>query len=61
VTTAVSILPVAAPERVPTRFEIPTPATVDPASFALSSDGRQLAFVATAMVSVGSSYGRWIK
>jgi serine/threonine protein kinase/Tol biopolymer transport system component len=31
----------------PTRFEIPTPPTVDPASFALSSDGRQLAFVAT--------------
>lgn len=32
----------------PTRFEIPTPPTVDPASFALASDGRQLAFVATA-------------
>ena len=31
-----------------TRFEIPTPPTSDPVSFALSADGRQLAFVATA-------------
>ena len=31
-----------------TRFEIPTPPTTDPVSFALSADGRQLAFVATA-------------
>ena len=29
-----------------TRFEIPTPPTTDPVSFALSADGRQLAFVA---------------
>jgi hypothetical protein len=29
------------------RFEIPTPPTSDPVSFALSADGRQLAFVAT--------------
>ena len=36
------------PELLPTRFEIPTPPTGDPASFALSPDGRQLAFVATA-------------
>jgi len=36
-----------APAPTTTRFEIPTPPTVDPASFALSSDGRQLAFVAT--------------
>jgi WD40 repeat protein len=35
-------------EPVPTRFEIPTPPTSDPVSFALSADGRQLAFVATA-------------
>ena len=31
-----------------TRFEIATPPTSDPVSFALSADGRQLAFVATA-------------
>jgi len=37
-----------APELLLTRFEIPTPPTGDPASFALSPDGRQLAFVATA-------------
>jgi len=44
--TAVPFLrPAVAPA--PTRFEISTPPTVDPASFALSSDGRQLAFVAT--------------
>jgi eukaryotic-like serine/threonine-protein kinase len=47
VVTALSIRPAGAPERVPTRFEIPTPPTVDPGSFALSADGRQLAFVAT--------------
>ena len=29
------------------RFDIPTPPTSEPGSFALSSDGRQLAFVAT--------------
>ena len=34
------------PERLVTRFEIPTPPTGDPVSFALSADGRQLAFVA---------------
>ena len=34
------------PERAVTRFEIPTPPTSDPVSFALSADGRQLAFVA---------------
>jgi Tol biopolymer transport system component len=38
----------AAPEPLVTRFEIPTPPTSDPMSFALSADGRQLAFVATA-------------
>ena len=38
----------AVPEPDPTRFEIPTPPTSDPVSFALSADGRQLAFVATA-------------
>lgn len=38
----------AAPESLPTRFEIQTPPTSDPTSFALSPDGRQLAFVATA-------------
>ena len=37
-----------APEPLLTRFEIPTPPTSDPVSFALSADGRQLAFVATA-------------
>ncbi len=36
------------PEPVLTRFEIATPPTSDPVSFALSADGRQLAFVATA-------------
>ena len=36
------------PEPLLTRFEIPTPPTSDPVSFALSADGRQLAFVATA-------------
>jgi serine/threonine protein kinase len=36
------------PEPVLTRFEIPTPPTSDPISFALSADGRQLAFVAIA-------------
>ena len=36
------------PELLMTRFEIPTPPTSDPVSFALSADGRQLAFVATA-------------
>ena len=35
------------PEPLLTRFEIPIPPTSDPASFALSADGRQLAFVAT--------------
>ena len=34
------------PERAVTRFEISTPPTGDPVSFALSADGRQLAFVA---------------
>jgi eukaryotic-like serine/threonine-protein kinase len=38
----------AAPEPLVTRFEIPTPPTSDPVSFALSADGRQLAFVAMA-------------
>ena len=38
----------AVPEPVATRFEIATPPTSDPVSFALSADGRQLAFVATA-------------
>ncbi len=38
----------AVPEPVLTRFEIATPPTSDPVSFALSADGRQLAFVATA-------------
>jgi Tol biopolymer transport system component len=37
----------AAPEPFVTRFEIPTPPTSDSVSFALSADGRQLAFVAT--------------
>src|SRR6185295_5816135 len=36
----------AVPERLQTRFEIQTPPTSDPVSFALSPDGRQLAFVA---------------
>ena len=36
------------PEPLVTRFEIPTPPTSDPVSFALSADGRQLAYVATA-------------
>ncbi len=36
------------PEPLVTRFEIVTPPTNDPGSFALSSDGRQLAFVANA-------------
>ena len=36
------------PEPLVTRFEITTPPTSDPVSFALSADGRQLAFVATA-------------
>jgi eukaryotic-like serine/threonine-protein kinase len=36
-----------APEPLVTRFEIPTPPSSDPWSFALSADGRQLAFVAT--------------
>jgi hypothetical protein len=35
------------PEPVATRFEIQTAPTGNPASFALSPDGRQLAFVAT--------------
>ena len=35
------------PEPIQTRFEIGTPPTSDPVSFALSADGRQLAFVAT--------------
>jgi eukaryotic-like serine/threonine-protein kinase len=37
-----------APEPLVTRFEIATPPTSDPGSFALSADGRQLAFVAMA-------------
>ena len=36
------------PEPLITRFEIPMPPTSDPVSFALSADGRQLAFVAMA-------------
>ena len=36
------------PEPLLTRFEIATPPTSDPVSFALSADGRQLAFVAMA-------------
>jgi hypothetical protein len=35
------------PEPLAMRFEIATPPTSDPISFALSADGRQLAFVAT--------------
>ncbi len=38
----------AVPDPLPTRFEINTPPTSDPVSFALSHDGRQLAFVAMA-------------
>jgi Tol biopolymer transport system component len=38
----------ATPEPLVVRFEIPTPPTSDPGSFALSADGRQLAFVARA-------------
>jgi Tol biopolymer transport system component len=38
----------AVPDPLPTRFEIATPPTSNPVSFALSADGRQLAFVATA-------------
>lgn len=38
------------PDRLPTRFEIATPPTSDPASFALSPDGRQLAFLRDAGV-----------
>ena len=37
-----------APERLTTRFDVVTPPTNDPTSFALSPDGRQLAFVAIA-------------
>jgi len=36
-----------APEPIVTRFEIPTPPTTTATSFALSPDGRQLAYVAT--------------
>jgi Tol biopolymer transport system component len=36
----------AVPQPLPARFEISTPPTSDPVSFALSADGRQLAFVA---------------
>ena len=43
---ATLVLSRAAPEPLPTRFEIITPPTSDPVSFALSDDGRQLAFVA---------------
>jgi TIR domain-containing protein/WD40 repeat protein len=35
------------PDPLPVRFEIATPPTSDPLSFALSPDGRQLAYVAT--------------
>ena len=43
-----AVLPVRHVEpRFSTRFEIATPPTIDPASFAISPDGRQLAFVAT--------------
>ena len=35
------------PEPLPARFEVSTPATSDPMSFALSPDGRQLTFVVT--------------
>ena len=38
----------AVPDPIVTRFEIATPPTTDPVSFALSHDGRQLAFVAMA-------------
>jgi hypothetical protein len=37
----------AAPEPIVTRFDVVTPPTADPFSFALSPNGRQLAFVAT--------------
>jgi eukaryotic-like serine/threonine-protein kinase len=45
--TATLYLRRSVPAPVLTRFEIPTPPTSDPVSFALSADGRQLAFVAT--------------
>jgi Tol biopolymer transport system component len=45
------------PEPLPTRFEIATPPTSDPVSFALSDDGRQLAFVA---MSEGTSH-LWVR
>ena len=45
-----------------TRLEITTPATDDPRSFALSPDGRQLVFVASATAGHRSSgCGRWIR
>jgi Tol biopolymer transport system component len=39
------------------RFDVPTPPTTDPGSFALSSDGRQLAFVAT----IDSAPRLWVR
>lgn len=50
VLTVPSISPIrrATPERLAMRFEIATPQAVDPGSFALSADNRQLAFAATA-------------
>jgi serine/threonine protein kinase len=46
VAIALSVRP-ATPELLVTRFDVVTPPTSDPFSFALSPDGRQLAFVAT--------------
>ena len=48
VTLVVGVFGRAVPEPPVTRLEINTPPTADPASFALSPDGRQLVFVATA-------------
>jgi Tol biopolymer transport system component len=46
--TATRLLLPAAPAAFVTRFDVVTPPTSDPFSFALSPDGRQVAFVATA-------------
>ena len=45
------------PEPLLTRFEIPTPPTSDSVSFALSHDGRQLAYVAT----TGGASRLWVR
>jgi eukaryotic-like serine/threonine-protein kinase len=53
VVTAIAAVPVMlyvrriVPDRLVTRFDVVTPPTSDPTSFALSPDGRQLAFVAS--------------